>query len=333
MANFISIIIPNRNGEATLEACLAAAFASRYEPFEVIVVDDGSADRSVAIIECFPCRLLRLEAPAGASRARNRGAAAGRGDMLFFTDADCLLQENTLAVAGAALAAAGRDAVVGGTYTCLPPERSFFSRFQSVFINYCETKRPARPDYIATHALAMDAEAFRRSGGFAEDFLPILEDVEFSHRLRRAGVRLVMEPALQVRHLFNFSLRKSLRNALRKSFYWTVYSLGRGDLLADSGTASAELKLNVTAHALAVLLLALAALTGEIVLLASVPVLVAANLFASRGFLRALRRAGGPRFAAAAALYYVALYPAAVGAGALAGALRYLARPPRPGAA
>lgn len=325
MGRFISVIVPNRNGEATIGKCLDAVFASRYGSFEVIVVDDASGDGSVGIIGRFPCRLLRLPTHAGAARARNLGAAGARGDALFFTDADCLLQEDTLARADALLAGEGPDAVVGGTYTPRPHDGGFFSLFQSVFINHSETRNAARPDYVATHAMAIDAGTFRRSGGFAEGFLPILEDVEWSHRVRRAGCRLVLSPDLMVQHIFNFSFLGSLRNALRKSRYWTLYSLARGDLLADSGTASTGLKIDVAAHALGLLLILLAAVTGRPLLLAPVPGVIALSLLSNRGLIRAFHRTGGPAFALAATLYYAAVYPLAVGAGALAGALRYLA--------
>ena len=90
-----------------------------------------------------------------------------------------------------------------------------------------------------------------KSGGFKENFLPILEDVEFSHRLRRTGFKLTMNPEILVRHIFNFTLIKSLKNAFRKSLYWTIYSLKNKDLLTDSGTASIELKFNVASFFLA----------------------------------------------------------------------------------
>ena len=99
MADLVSIIIPVRNGAATIARCLEAAFASRYEHFEVIVVNDGSDDRSAEIIKTFPCTLVELPKPSGASRARNIGASHSHGDILFFTDADCLLNEDALAIA------------------------------------------------------------------------------------------------------------------------------------------------------------------------------------------------------------------------------------------
>lgn len=323
MGRFISLVIPNRNGAATIGRCLAAAFASGYEPLEVIVVDDASEDESVEIIRQFPVKLLTQERHSGAAAARNAGARQSAGDALFFTDADCLLREDTLAVASATLAAAGPDAVVGGTYTPIPPDGRFFSAFQSIFVNYSETKNARRPDYLATHALLIDARIFRETGGFAERFLPILEDVEFSHRLRRAGYRLVVNPDLQVGHVFDYSLLGSLRNAFRKSLYWTVYSLGNRDLSADSGTASTGLKTNVGAWGLTALLLLAALLSGRLLPLVPVPGLLALTLLVNRGLIRAFHRWLGPAPALAATAYYLLVYPLAVGAGALLGLLRY----------
>ena len=257
VSDLISVIIPNYNSEATIGLCLEAALASDYGNFEVVVVDDGSQDGSVDVIGKYPCRLISLGRRRGAAAARNAGASNSKGGILFFTDADCLLAKDALSIAYRDISADGPDVIVGGTYTRTPYDDDFFSTFQSVFINYSEAKRPEAPDYVAAHAMAVDAGTFRNGRGFAEDFLPILEDVEFSHRMRRAGCRLVMNPAIEVEHVFGFSLLRSLRNAFVKSMYWTVYSRGNRDLLADSGTASLELKINVAACFLVLVLLGL----------------------------------------------------------------------------
>ncbi len=324
MESLVSVIIPNRNGATTIGSCLAAAQASQHGNFEIIVVDDASEDNSIEVIGRHSCKLVRLEQHGGAARARNAGASQSRGQIFFFTDADCLLQPDTLALAARTLALEGTNAIIGGTYTPAPHDRRFFSRFQSIFINHFETGHAPAADYIATHALAMDASVFRSNRGFAEHVRPILEDVEFSHRLRRAGCRLVMNPAIQVRHIFNYSLARSLGNAFTKSLYWTGYAIGNRDLLADSGTASLGLKLNVLVFAGNVGLLFGFVLTGRMMLLAFMALALAFNLFVNRGLLLAYHRAEGLGFALMAALYYLLLYPVPVGAGAGAGLALYL---------
>jgi GT2 family glycosyltransferase len=322
----ISVVIPVRNGAATIERCLGAALASSHRRFEVVVVDDASEDGTPALVARYPCRLIRLPRRGGVSRARNAGARASLGELLLFVDADCLLGREALGTADAAYGAR-RDLVLGGTYTPRPHDRDFFSAFQSAFIHHFETKRP-EPDYVAAHAMVIRADLFRASGGFIEDaFIGVaasVEDVEFSHRLRRAGCALLMEPTLQVEHVFGFSLRRSLANAVKKARLWTTYSLANRDLLADSGTASLELKTNVILSLAAALLLGRAAASGSgWPLLATLPVM-GLDLFMNRGLVSAWARWQGPRFAALATLYYATLYAAAVGVGAAAGAAQYL---------
>ena len=321
MNSLISVIIPVHNGGSTIGTCLQSLFSSPHGPLEVIVVDDFSTDNTADIVRQFPCRFVRLERHSGAAGARNAGARESRGEILFFIDADCVVQETTLGRV-AEVYRKNPDCVIGGSYAPVAHDDSFYSTFQSVFINYSELKTQA-PDYIASHAMVIGREVFRKSGGFAEDFMPILEDVEFSHRLKRAGVSLVMDGGILVRHIFNYDLKRSFRNALKKSRYWTTYSLENRDLMQDSGTASHELKLNaLSACALSFLfLLYLISSRGFFLLLLAFTAIL--NLTVSRRLVAAFFRAKGWSFGLRATLYYCLVYPWPVIAGGMSGILWY----------
>ncbi len=321
MNTFISVVIPNHNGGRTIGKCLAAVLASQYDRFEVIVVDDASTDNSIGLISAFPCRLIRLGRQAGASGARNTGARGSAGEVIFFIDADCLVAENTLSLVHKAMSGR-KDIVTGGSYTPLPYDNNFFSIFQSIFIHYSELKQK-EPDYIASHSMAIEKRVFEKSGGFPEQFLPIIEDVEFSHRLRRTGYTLRMDPDILVRHIFGYTFRKSLGNAFRKSHYWVMYSLENRDLLRDSGTASRELKVNVLSYFMIMpfLLLYFSLSIGTLLLLPLMLFLF--NLYINRNLLRTFYHAKGIFFAIPAALYYLMIYPLAVGAGSFTGMIHY----------
>jgi GT2 family glycosyltransferase len=321
--NIISIVIPNYNNSDTIGTCLEAIYSSGCTGVEVVVVDDGSRDSSLEVIRRFPCRLIELHENRGASGARNRGASASRGDFIFFTDADCIADRNTLSAIRNALPRVEPDTVIGGTYARLPYDRGFFNFFQSVFVNYSETKKTENPDYIAAHAMLMDAETFRKSGGFPEIFMPILEDVEFSHRLRKGGCRLIMDRDLQVKHIFNFSLARSVKNAVRKTRYWTMYNLKSRNLFVDSGSSSTELKVNVITLLVVLLLSALSLLTRNFTVLYAVPPLFFINAWISRKLFQFFYASGGAVFALCASLYYMTLYALSVGAGAFAGMITY----------
>ncbi len=324
MEKYISLVIPNYNMAATIGRCLEAAFSSDYENFEVVVVDDYSEDNSVEIIKKYPCKLICLDRRSGTSKARNTGARNSRGDAIFFIDADCLLQRDTLSIVNRTLSSNGPGVMIGGTYTKMPFDRTFYSIFQSVFVNYSETKHEENPDYIAAHAMIVDARTFEKSGGFPEDFMPIIEDIEFSHRLRRSGYRLLMNPDIQVRHIFNFTLLKSLRNAVRKSMYWNMYSLENKDVFKDSGSASVELKTNVVSCVLNIFLIALFILSDIAEFLYFIPPVYMLNIFINRKLLKCFYKTGGIPFGSKAFIYYTMIYPLPIAIGTIRALIKYL---------
>jgi len=321
---YISVVIPIYNMAATIGQCLEAAFRSDYKNFEVVVVDDHSDDNSVEIIKKYPCKLICLEKRSGTSKARNTGARNSSGDYIFFIDADCLLEQDTLSIVNKTLFSNETGVMIGGTYTKMPYDRTFYSIFQSVFVNYSETKNIAAPDYIAAHAMIVDAVTFEKSGGFPEDFMPIIEDIEFSHRLRRSGCRLLMNPDIQVRHIFNFTLMKSLRNAVKKSMYWNMYSLENRDVFKDSGSASIELKTNVALLFINVILIVLSVLLDVPGLLYPVIPLFMFNIFINRKLLMLFYKTGGALFGAKAFIYYTIVYPVPIAIGTFRALINYL---------
>ncbi len=153
--------------------------------------------------------------------------------------------------------------------------------------------------------------------------MPIIEDVEYAHRLRRTGHHLVMDPSILVRHVFLFSLWRSVRNAFKKSRFWTRYSLHNKDVLTDSGTASFELKTATAVLGVSIVLLLSWLVGGGTWLLWPLPILWAANLLVSFGLLRAFARGGGIALLIPATLYHLLVYPLPVGLGAVVGILEY----------
>jgi len=84
-------VIPVLDGEATIEQCLTALLEVDYpiERMEIVVVDNGSRDRTVEIVKRYPATLLH-ESRRGSAAARNRGIETARGDVIACTDADCI---------------------------------------------------------------------------------------------------------------------------------------------------------------------------------------------------------------------------------------------------
>jgi GT2 family glycosyltransferase len=182
----ISVIIPARDATATLPDVLAGVAEQRsVDRFEVVVVDDGSVDGTgeLAAASAVVDRVVRQEG-IGPGRARNAGAAAARGQLLAFLDADCRPTPDWLHAGVAALDRA--DLVLGETRPRPDQASGPFDRTLSVV--------GCSPLFESAN-LFVRRELFERLGGFESWLGPrrgkeLGEDVWFGWRARRAGARI-----------------------------------------------------------------------------------------------------------------------------------------------
>jgi glycosyltransferase involved in cell wall biosynthesis len=206
-----------KNAESTLARCLASIFASEEPPFEVIVVDDGSTDRSREIAAEFPVRLLRNEASPGVSQARNLGAREARGDILFFTDSDVVLEPRTLSVIARRLAEPGLDGIVG-VQTEAPAFANFSSDYKNLWIRYTYLKLEGDLSVLYSSVVAIRRDAFARAGGFDSHYQrPNIEDSDLGKRLAERGARLRVDPEAQIVHVKRYDLGSLLATDFHRS--------------------------------------------------------------------------------------------------------------------
>lgn len=207
-APLVSVVIPAYNAERYLGAAIESVLAQDYAPVETIVVDDGSGDGTGAVARSYAEVELIVQENAGAGAARNRGFAAGRGEIVAFHDADDLMTPDKLAVQVGELLA---DPAIG----CVLAEQELLVEAGAELPFWAEgtkvpTVMPAKPAELAdepdVHPMTMVVrrEVFKRVGGFdeemraAEDFdwmLRAAEDgVEFA-RLSRVLLKRRVHPA------------------------------------------------------------------------------------------------------------------------------------------
>ncbi len=320
----ISVIIPAYNAAQTLPSCLQAlkAQTAPLESFEVIVVDDGSADDTPHIARAVGVKLI-TQPNAGAAAARNAGAAAAQGDILLFTDADCVPAPDWVEQMAAPFA---DSAVAGvkGTYkteqTGLPP------RFVQLEYEdkYDRMRNTAAIDFVDTYSAGYRRSVFLQTGGFDTTFPGAsVEDQEFSFRVAAAGYRLVFAPQAVVSHHHDAS---PFEYARRKFFigYWKNLVLRRHPhkLAADSHTPQI-LKLQVLLAGLGAAALGLAAALRQIKFLWMALGAVAALLFSGWPFYCKIFRRD--KAVLLIAPFMLLLRAASLGAGLLWGFARLIA--------
>ena len=329
VAPMVSVVIPLYNGADCITPVLEALNESTFRDFEAVVINDCSTDNSLKVLEGlskrFPFHLINFDKNMGVSKARNAGVREARGEIILFIDADCIVLPNTIDNSINELLR-GDSICVGGAYTREPWDKDFFSIFQSLYIHHVETK-VEHPDYIATHCLAIRKSTFEEFGGFIEDSFighqASVEDVELCHRMLKAGHQLTRSPDIQVQHMFRFNLARSVRNAIKKSKYWTMYSLKNRDVTKDSGAASYELKANVGTQVINLGLLVVLAVTRVWWLIIPVAILYIINVAVSYRLLSLIKRERGLWFLTRAMAYYQLVYPYAVAYGSAMGTMKY----------
>lgn len=102
---FFSVIVPIYNNEYDLEKCINSILAQTYANFELILVDDGSTDRSPQICDQFACmdkriRVIHKKKNAGVVAARNDGLFQASGKYIYYVDGDDWIAEELLEEAG-----------------------------------------------------------------------------------------------------------------------------------------------------------------------------------------------------------------------------------------
>lgn len=256
-----SIIIPAYNAAGTISACVRALKTQTIpsDRYEIIVVDDGSTDNTAQRAEMAGARVIRQE-NAGAAAARNVGAQVARGNLLLFTDADCIPAPDWVARMVAPFA----DPSVAGAKGVYKTEQSGFTpRFvqQEYQDKYDGMAQLQQIDFVDTYSAAYRRDIFLAMDGFDTTFPGAsVEDQEFSFRLAAAGYRLVFVPNAVVLHRHDPVLMDYLR---RKFFigYWKNLVLRRHpDKLTHDSHTPQVLKLQMGFAALGGGLLTLAIL-------------------------------------------------------------------------
>ena len=201
-----SIIIPAKNEEHNIKNCLESIFAVDYNPaqYEVIVVDNGSTDQTVAMAKELGARTF-IQPDLTISGLRNYGSAAAKGKVLVFLDADCTAKTDWLTEAARYLEAS--DVACFGSPPIVPDAATWVQKAW-----YAVRKRNNQVEtveWLESMNMFIPKQQFDQVHGFNED-LVTCEDYDLSVRLKPFGrilsdVRIVAVhhgEAANIKHFF-----------------------------------------------------------------------------------------------------------------------------------
>jgi len=203
----VSVVVCAYNAERTMEACLASLEVLKYPNYEVIVVNDGSTDRTLEISRCFPyCRIIS-QPNKGLSVARNVGAEAATGEIVAYTDSDCVADPDWLTYLVSTMERRGLVACGGPNFP--PPEDSLVP--SAVAVSPGGPTHVLLTDDTAEHIAGCNM-AFRRDallalGGFDPLYRAAGDDVDICWRFQDAGHTIGFSPAATVWHFRRNTVR------------------------------------------------------------------------------------------------------------------------------
>jgi O-antigen biosynthesis protein len=196
----VSVVVCTYNAERTMAPCLESLAKLNYPDYEVIVVNDGSTDGSLAIAERFGYCKIISQPNKGLSVARNVGAEAATGEIVAYTDSDCVADPDWLNYLVAKMEAA--DLVACGGPNFPPPEDNLIP--SAVAVSPGGPTHVLLSDDTAEHIAGCNM-AFRRDvllqlGGFDPIYRAAGDDVDICWRFQDGGYTIGFSPAAVVWH-------------------------------------------------------------------------------------------------------------------------------------
>lgn len=204
-----SVIIPVRNGARYIAEAIGSALPQLSPADEVIVVDNGSTDATVAVVDAMDDGRIRLisEATPGPAAARNAGLRVATGELVSFLDHDDLWPD-------------GRNAGLLAALAADPEADNAYGRLRVRVEPGCDGQGFAALDGALAPSIVLHVHLFRRAlldrTGAMDETMPLGSDTDYLARLKQAGMRSTVydgDTSLYRRHDRNITLDPSAKRA------------------------------------------------------------------------------------------------------------------------
>jgi glycosyltransferase involved in cell wall biosynthesis len=234
----VSIIVPTFNGASRIGSCLDALLKQTlaYDA-EILVVNDGSTDGTGNVVARYSMVRLINQVNAGPAAARNRGANEAKGNILLFTDDDCIPAPEWLS---SMIAPFEDTEVIGVKGVYRTAQRTLAARFVQIEYEdrYRIMARLSSIDFIDTYSAGFRRDRFLEMKGYDISFpVPCAEDIELSYRMSARGWRMKFVPGAIVYHTHPDTLSRYLKKKYKFAF-WRVLAVWKNPskALNDSHT-------------------------------------------------------------------------------------------------
>lgn len=216
-SNAISVVIPCYNSEKYIARCIRSIIRQTVKPLEIIVVDDGSNDRTAQIARKFPVKVVRHKYNRGLAEARNTGVRKARGNIIFFVDSDCEMYPNNLEYALSDFRKDEIDAVCGQEVAT--KTETIIDKYRARFPQSWGPRKIINPPFLWGLCSAFRKDSLLKAGLFSSLFRTNGEDVDISLRMKKMGYRLLYDPRIKVYHLRTDNIMSFIKSTYRGIYF------------------------------------------------------------------------------------------------------------------
>ena len=217
-----SVVVPVYNAENTIRDCIHSLLELNYpkEYLELIFINNASTDGTANILNQYSDKIkIFYEENRGAAAARNKGILNASGEVIAFTDSDCIVEKDWLQNIVNPLKDEGIG-IVGGKILSKRPCNKI-EEFGEVIHDHYKAINEFKPAYVITMNWASRLSVLKEVGSFDESFIRYYEDVDLSLRISQAGYRFVHKPEAIVYH----ENEKNFSGLFREGFLHGYYSI------------------------------------------------------------------------------------------------------------
>jgi len=209
----VSLYIPCYNVEGFIKECLESIFRQTYPIDEILIIDDGSNDRTAEIASRYPVRIIKHKENKGLAASRNTAFKEARNEFVASVDADCVLRPDWLEqliknFTGDKIA--GLGGMLIERYTLSAADKWRVAHMSQHWGDDCIEN----PPFLYGNNTVFKKGALKSVGFYNKIFKNNYEDVDLSMRLSESGFILMYNPKAKVEHLCQDTIRSAL------SSYW-----------------------------------------------------------------------------------------------------------------
>lgn len=270
----LSFIVPVANAKETIGKCLEAIFLSDIKNYEVIVVFDGPQDKkTISIVNKFKLKIIKNKKSKGEAAAKNKGASLAKANILFFVDADVVINRNAPKKVIYNIKQLNYDVAIG-TYNSFTPIPNSISKLRSLWQNYLFNENKGKINSFWSGCVAIRKEVFLATGKFEEkQQFRGMSDVAFGDSLKKANKKIILDPKISSIHLKKWTFSRWIKSDLKeRALPWArlLYCKRTGDALLTKGL---DKKISLISAILLFLILPISFFCGELLMVVCILIL------------------------------------------------------------